>query len=140
MANIGFDIADFDRLVGDAPILDVFRALAGLYGALAEQVQAIAVSSGTSGISADRFIKLTPEERRAAARNAAVNKRLLQMFPLAEVEIARDACRAVVSLLTEQHAQNDRQIQLLIEQLQASLAAVREAAAENVAEAAEVAL
>jgi hypothetical protein len=139
MASIGFDIADFDRVVGDAPIIDVFRALSGYYATLADQVQAIADSSGASGISADRFVKLSADERRAAARNAAVNKRLVQMFPLAEVEIARDACRAVVSLISESSEHNEAQCRALILQLQASLAATREAAG-NVVAAAEAAL
>jgi hypothetical protein len=97
----GFDVAAFDRLLGDRPIVEVFSALAGYYNRLAEQV------------------------REHTHSPTMVSRRLAKQFPLAEVELARDASRSVVVGCGEQDGGNDRESRRLLAQLQASLDAKR---------------
>lgn len=126
----GFNIAALDRVVGNAPIVEVFRGLAGYYARLAEQVDALGSDLTTFGVRRDGLVRLTEEQAQAAAANGTVSRRLAELFPLEEVRIARDACRAVVCLLSEQSAYNEAECRRLIELLQASIAAGAARAAE----------
>lgn len=127
----GFNIAALDRVLGDTSILDTFRGLSGYFGRLAEQVEAIEAASPSVGVKRKGWTRLSEEQARAAAANSGVSRHLADLFPLAECEVARDACRVVVCLLSEQSAHNEAECRRLIELLQASIAAgaAREATA-----------
>jgi len=99
MTTHGFDIAAFDRLFADAPIADVFKALAGYYATLTEQVRTLDQPSPT------------------------ISPKLAKLFPLGECEIACDACRFVVSAVSELGTANDVESRRLLELLQASITA-----------------